>query len=243
MDGVLILLIVLGSVLFLFLMTVIFYKAFFKRFWDIVLSFLAIVLLSPLYLLLTIAVRIGMGKPILFAQERIGRKGRIFKLYKFRSMTNDTDNNGNLLDESIRLTKFGTFLRSTSLDELPELFAILSGKMSIIGPRPQPKYYGPYYTEEEFHIYDVRGGLLPPDSLGGKPICSWDEQFKYELYYVKHVSLFLDLKVLFSTFLVLVRRLKTNYGLDERPHLNEYRESWNVPKELIDEWSRKGVGE
>jgi lipopolysaccharide/colanic/teichoic acid biosynthesis glycosyltransferase len=113
--------------------------------------------------------------------------------------------------------------------------------MSIIGPRPQPKYYGPYYTEEEFHIYDVRGGLLPPDSLGGKPICTWEEQFKYELFYVNHVSLFLDLRVLFYTFLVLVRRLKTNYGLDERPHLNEYRATWNVSENEINKWNNKGV--
>lgn len=241
MEEIPILLFVFGSIIILFVLTALFYKVFFKRFWDIVLSLIAIIVFSPLYLIITIAVRIGMGKPVFFSQERIGRKGQIFKLYKYRSMTNETDENGELLDESLRLTKFGTLLRSSSLDELPELFAILTGRMSIIGPRPQPKYYGPYYTEEEFHIYDVRGGLLPPDSLGGKPICTWEEQFKYELFYVNHVSLFLDLRVLFYTFLVLVRRLKTNYGLDERPHLNEYRATWNVSENEINKWNNKGV--
>lgn len=241
MEEIPILLFVFGSIIILFVLTALFYKVFFKRFWDIVLSLIAIIVFSPLYLIITIAVRIGMGKPVFFSQERIGRKGKIFKLYKYRSMTNETDENGELLDESLRLTKFGTLLRSSSLDELPELFAILTGRMSIIGPRPQPKYYGPYYTEEEFHIYDVRGGLLPPDSLGGKPICTWEEQFKYELFYVNHVSLFLDLRVLFYTFLVLVRRLKTNYGLDERPHLNEYRATWNVSENEINKWNNKGV--
>jgi len=236
-----ILLIVIGGLLLLFGLTVIFYRHFFKRFWDIVLSGLAIIILSPIYIFLTIAVRIGMGKPVLFSQERIGKHGKLFRLYKYRSMTNATDENGNLLDESQRLTKFGTLLRSSSLDELPELFAIFTGKMSIIGPRPQPKYYGPYYTEEEFHIYDVRGGLLPPDSLCGKPMCSWEEQFKYELYYVNNVSFFLDIKVVLYTFLILVKRFKTNYGLDERPHLNEYRADWNIPQEKLDEWNNKEI--
>lgn len=241
MESIPIIIMILGSLAFLFLATALFYKAFFKRFWDFVLSLLGIIVLSPLFLVLSIIVRIRMGKPVLFSQERIGKGCRIFKLYKYRSMTNETDENGNLLDESLRLTKFGTLLRSSSLDELPELFAILSGKMSIIGPRPQPKYYGPYYTAEELHVFDVRGGLLPPDSLGGKPICTWEEQFKYELYYVNHVSLFLDLKIVFYTFVVLIKRLKTNYGLDERPHLNKYRENWIISEEKNMEWNNKGV--
>ena len=238
MSGISFLFIIIGLIALLFLLTALFYKSFFKRFWDFVLSFLAIIVLSPLFLVLSIVVLSRMGKPVLFSQYRIGRNGKLFKLYKYRSMTNETDENGNLLDESVRLTKFGTILRSSSLDELPELFAILTGKMSIIGPRPQPYYYGPYYTEEEFHIFDVRGGLLPPDSLSGNPICTWEDQFKYELYYVNHVSLFLDLKIVFYTFWIVIRRMKTNYGLDERPHLNEYRANWVIPEEVINQWNK-----
>lgn len=177
-----------------------------------------------------------MGKPVLFSQERIGKNEKIFKLYKFRSMTNAKDKDGNLLDESERLTKFGILLRSSSLDELPELFAILIGKMSFVGPRPQPKYYGPYYTEEELKAFTVRGGLLPPDSMLKIPQCTWEEQLKIEQEYAEKLSLFLDLKIIFCTFIILVKRLKTDYGLDERPHLNEYRSDWVIPDEVKKKW-------
>lgn len=177
-----------------------------------------------------------MGRPILFGQERIGKNEKIFKLYKFRSMTNAKDENGKLLDESRRLTKFGLFLRSSSLDELPELFAILFGKMSIVGPRPQPKYYGPYYTGEERIAHKVRGGLLPPDSLLKKQQCSWEEQLKIEKDYAEKVSMFLDIKIVFCTFIILIQRLKHNYGADDRPKLNEYRKDWIISKEEKEKW-------
>lgn len=180
-----------------------------------------------------------MGKPILFSQERIGKDEKIFKLYKFRSMTYAKDKNGNLLDESERLTKFGILLRSTSLDELPELFSIFIGKMSFVGPRPQPKYYGPYYTDEELKIYTVRGGLIPPDSLCKEAQGTWEEQFKYELNYVDNISLWMDVKIVFYTFLILFKRVKTSYGKDERPHLNEYRSNWDIPKDKIKKWENK----
>lgn len=234
-----ILLIVLGTVLLLFLLTVFLYRPFFKRFWDIILSALAIIILIPVYLIISILVLIFMGKPILFSQKRIGKNEKIFKLYKFRSMTNAKDKDGNLLDESERLTKFGIFLRSTSLDELPELFSIFVGKMSFVGPRPQPKYYGPYYTEEELKIYTVRGGLIPPDSLCKEAQGTWEEQFKYELNYVKNITLWMDIKVIWYTFLILFKRVKTSYGKDERPHLNEYRSDWNIPKETFEKWENK----
>ena len=234
-----ILLIVLGTVLLLFLLTVFLYRPFFKRFWDIILSALAIIILIPVYLIISILVLIFMGKPIVFSQKRIGKNEKIFKLYKFRSMTNAKDKDGNLLDESERLTKFGIFLRSTSLDELPELFSIFVGKMSFVGPRPQPKYYGPYYTEEELKIYTVRGGLIPPDSLCKEAQGTWEEQFKYELNYVKNITLWMDIKVIWYTFLILFKRVKTSYGKDERPHLNEYRSDWNIPKETFEKWENK----
>ena len=231
-----ILLIVLGSVLLLFLLTIVLYKPFFKRFWDIVLSFFAILILSPIFLVLSILVLIFMGHPILFGQERIGKKEKIFKLYKFRSMTNAKDENGKLLDESKRLTKFGLFLRSSSLDELPELFAILFGKMSFVGPRPQPRYYGPYYTEEERIAHKVRGGLLPPDSLLKTQQCSWEEQLRIEKEYAEKVSVFLDIKIVFCTFIILIQRVKHNYGADDRPKLSEYRKDWPISREEKEKW-------
>lgn len=135
------------------------YKLFVKRLLDIILSGIAIVVLSPIYLIISIVVKIQMGSPILFSQDRIGKDEKIFKLYKFRSMTNETDENGELLPEKQRLTKFGIALRSTSLDELPELLMIFKGDMSIVGPRPQPSFYLPYYKEEERKAHSVRGGV------------------------------------------------------------------------------------
>ena len=134
----------------------------FKRLLDVLLSVIAIVLLLPLYLLVTVYVASTMGIPVLFGQERIGKDEKPFMLYKFRSMTNKTDNLGNLLPESERLTKAGILLRNSSLDELPELWSILLGKMSFVGPRPMPTYYGPYFLEKERKRHTVRGGLIPP---------------------------------------------------------------------------------
>ena len=149
------------------------YAKYIKRLLDIVLSLIAIIVLSPVYMIVAIVVRIQMGSPVLFSQDRIGKDEKVFKLYKFRSMTNEKDENGKLLPEKDRLTKFGIALRSTSLDELPELFSILKGDMSIVGPRPQPSFYLPYYKEEERKAHKVRGGLLPPDCLGKEAQCSW----------------------------------------------------------------------
>lgn len=217
------------------------YKKYIKRFLDVLLSLAAIIILSPLYLILAICVRIWMGKPVLFSQERIGKDEKIFKLYKFRSMTNETDEKGVLLPEKDRLTKFGILMRSTSLDELPELFMILKGDMSVIGPRPQPKFYGPYYTEQERLGHTVRGGLLPPDSLGLEVQCDWETQFQYEGYYAQNVSFLLDLKVFFCTFVILFKRLKHNYGADNRPMLHIYRKEMEIPEEVRREWESKGV--
>ena len=217
------------------------YSKFIKRFLDIVLSGFAIVVLSPLYLIIAIIVRVQMGAPILFSQERIGKDETVFKLYKFRSMTNEKDENGKLLPERERLTKFGIALRSTSLDELPELFMIFKGEMSFVGPRPQPIFYLPYYTEEERASHLVRGGLIPPDCLSKEVQCSWETQFKYESYYAKNLSFFLDLKVIFCTFVVLYKRMKKNYGADDRPMLNQYRAGKKFTDEEIRKWARLGI--
>ena len=172
------------------------YKRYIKRLLDIIGSLTAIIILLPVYILIAFAVFFGMGHPVLFAQERIGQGGKIFKLYKFRSMTDARDNEGNLLEEEKRLTKLGIFLRSSSLDELPELFLILKGDMSFIGPRPLPTYYAPYFYKKEWARHKVRGGLIPPDSLSHKVFTTWEEQFEYEVYYAEHVSLLLDIRVM-----------------------------------------------
>lgn len=209
------------------------YKRFIKRFLDIVLSGIAIIVLSPLYLIISIIVRIQMGSPILFSQERIGKDENVFKLKKFRSMTNETDSEGNLLDEQLRLTKFGIALRSSSLDELPELFAIFKGDMSIVGPRPLPTYYGPYYLPGERKRHQVRGGLIPPDGLSKETTPKWEVQFEYDNYYVDNVSFLLDCKIILTTFLILFKRVENNYGAEDRPHLNEYRAWMNLEKEQL----------
>lgn len=199
------------------------YKHFIKRLLDIMLSAFAMVVLLPIYVAITVYVASTMGLPVLFGQMRIGKDEKPFKLYKFRSMTNKRDKDGNLLPESERLTRAGILLRNSSLDELPELWSILVGKMSFVGPRPMPTYYSPYFLPEERKRHTVRGGLIPPDSLSGKAVTTYEEQFKYECDYADHVSLWLDIKVIFTTFKILFKRMEEDYGTCERPHLNVYR--------------------
>ncbi len=209
------------------------YKHFFKRFFDFILSFLALIILSPILLILCILVRIKMGAPIFFKQERVGKNEKIFVMRKFRTMTNEKDETGNLLPNEKRLTKFGKFLRSTSLDELPELFSILKGDMSIIGPRPLLVEYLPYYTEEERHRHDVRGGLTVPEVLHDNVTPTWEEQFAYEVEYAKNVSLWLDIKILFYTVRNLFRRNTSDYGGYERKSLVEERTQENKTEENV----------
>jgi len=211
------------------------YRHFLKRLFDIIGSFILILVLAPVYFVIAIIVMIYMGRPVLFSQMRIGKNEKPFRLYKFRSMTNETDENGNLLDEQQRLTKAGIALRSSSLDELPELFAILKGEMSFVGPRPLPTYYGPYFLEEERKRHKVRGGLIPPDGLCGETTPKWETQFEYDVYYAEHVSFLLDVKVILATFGILFKRVKDNYGAEDRPHLNEYRAYMDEKKEEINE--------
>ena len=199
------------------------YKHFLKRLFDIILSLVAILIFSPIYIIVALCVRIWMGSPIMFSQERIGKGEKIFKMYKFRSMTNARDANGNLLPEKDRLTKFGILLRSSSMDELPELFAILLGDMSFVGPRPLRSVDLPYFKEWERARHKVRGGLIPPDSLSLRTITTYEEQFEYEVYYANNMSFWLDIKVIFATFVILFKRMEDNYGMDDRPHLKDYR--------------------
>lgn len=190
---------------------------------------MALIILSPIFLIVAIYVACTMGLPVLFTQARTGLNGKTFKMYKFRSMSNKKDKEGNLLPENERLTNSGIALRSSSLDELPEIWSIFTGKMSIIGPRPLPTYYEPYYYKEEWERHIVRGGLLPPDSLSRNTTPSWETQLDYDRYYAENLSFGLDCKVLWVTFKILFMRTKENYGICERPHLSAYR------KDLVNE--------
>ena len=173
------------------------YTMFFKRALDVLLSGIAIVLLSPLLIILTILELIYHGRPVLFAQERPGLHGKLFNIYKFRSMTNKTDENGKLLPSDERLTSFGRVIRRLSLDELPELFCIFTGKMSIIGPRPLLPKYLPYYTERHMMRHEMRPGLA---CVPIKPIStwSWNDQFENDIWYIENCDFLIDLKMVFA---------------------------------------------
>lgn len=177
------------------------YERFIKRFFDVLLCSIALVCFCWLYAIIAILVRVKLGSPVLFSQERPGKGEKIFRLYKFRSMTDERDAEGNLLPDEVRLTKFGKFLRSTSLDELPELFNIIKGDMSIIGPRPLLVRYLPYYTEEEHHRHDVRPGLTGLAQVKGRNFITWEETFQYDLEYANHCSFVMDAKIFIGTVL------------------------------------------
>ena len=183
-----------------------FYRKFGKRALDILLSGCAILVLSPVLLIVAILVRTKLGSPVLFHQERPGLNEKIFTLCKFRTMTDERDENGQLLPDSVRLTSFGKFLRSTSLDELPELFNILKGDMSVVGPRPLLVDYLPLYSKRQSHRHDVRPGLTGLAQVKGRNAIGWEERFEWDLRYVRGVSLGLDLYVLAETVKTVFKR-------------------------------------
>ncbi len=191
------------------------YGKFVKRFLDIFISLTAIVLLSPLLLLLWILVRSKLGKPALFTQQRPGKNEKIFKLYKFRSMTDERDDKGELLPDEVRLTSFGKLLRASSLDELPELFNILKGDMSLIGPRPLLVRYLPYYTSQERHRHDVRPGLTGLAQVNGRNALGWEERFAFDLEYVNRLTLGMDLKIIGMTVGKVLKRSGTLSGAEQ----------------------------
>lgn len=182
------------------------YKHFFKRLIDFILSLIALIVLSPVLLIVALLVRTKLGSPVIFKQERPGLNEKIFTLYKFRTMTDAKDEQGNLLPDEIRLTKFGKLLRSTSLDELPELFNILKGDMAIVGPRPLLVRYLPLYNEHQKHRHDVRPGFTGWAQCNGRNAISWEEKFDLDVYYTKHVSLLLDIKIILKTVKVVLFR-------------------------------------
>lgn len=182
------------------------YACFFKRFLDFIFSLLAIIFLSPLLLLLTILGYFKMKGNPFFTQERPGWHEKIFKLVKFRTMTNETDKDGNLLPDEMRLNDYGKFLRSTSLDELPELYNILKGDMSIIGPRPLLVRYLPRYNDEQRHRHDVRPGLTGYAQAHGRNAVTWEEKFKMDVWYTKNVSFKTDWGIFWDTVRVVLKR-------------------------------------
>ncbi|MFP8643701.1 sugar transferase [Priestia aryabhattai] len=182
------------------------YKIFFKRFLDFILSLTAIIILSLVFFIVAILVRIKLGSPILFKQERPGLNGGIFIMYKFRTMTDEKDKKGNLLSDNKRLTRFGRFLRSTSLDELPELFNILKGDMSIIGPRPLLVQYLPLYNKHQKRRHEVRPGLSGLAQISGRNAISWEKKFDLDIEYVDNISFIGDFKIILLTIKkVLIR--------------------------------------
>lgn len=182
------------------------YKRFVKRCLDFVLSLIALIILSPVLLIVALLVRCKLGSPIIFKQQRLGLHEKIFCMYKFRTMTDAKDEQGNLLPDEVRLTRFGKALRSTSLDELPELFNILKGDMAIVGPRPLLVQYLSRYNERQHHRHDVRPGFTGLAQVNGRNSISWQEKFEWDVKYAEQVSFWMDVKIIAKTVGVVLKR-------------------------------------
>ena len=225
MEWYWILLIVIGVLVLWVLLSVIFYKQCFKRFYDLFLSGLAIVILSPLLILMIIIGSIAMRGNPFFVQARPGKNERIFRLIKFRSMDDRKDENGNLLPDDERLNAYGKFIRKTSLDELPELFNIFAGDMSIVGPRPLLIEYLPWYTEAEKHRHDVRPGLTGWAQVNGRNNVNWDERFALDVEYINSISVFMDLKILLLTALKVLKHSDIAVDTSEEGNMAKIRKT------------------
>lgn len=197
------------------------YCRYIKRLLDILLSGCALIVLSPVLLIVAILVRTKLGSPVIFCQKRPGKDEKIFKMYKFRSMTDERDEDGNLLPDEVRLTKFGRLLRSTSLDELPELWNIFKGDMSIVGPRPLLVKYLPLYNEDQRRRHDVRPGLTGLAQVSGRNAITWEEKFSHDVRYVEKVSFFLDVRIVMLT----VKKVLKHEGIssDSSATMEEFR--------------------
>lgn len=196
---------------------------FFKRTADLVSSVLLLLVIAPLMVVLSVIVRLKLGGPVFFKQARTGMNMKTFHMIKFRTMTSECDEHGELLPDEKRQTPFGVWLRNTSLDELPELFNIIKGDMSVIGPRPLPVSYDAYYYEREKSRFNVRGGLITPDCIDPDPMISWDEQLEYDADYGSDLTISKDMKVFFSVFRILCSRSQADYGAVVRKPLNVER--------------------
>ena len=203
------------------------YEKYIKRLLDLLMSLLIFIILLPVLLVIAFLVRIKLGSPIIFSQERPGKinpktgKEEIFKLYKFRTMTNEKDEKGNLLSDDIRLTRFGNMLRRTSLDELPELINIIKGDMSIIGPRPLLVKYLPYYTDIERQRHTIRPGLTGYAQVHGRNEISWEKKFELDVWYVNHLTFITDIKIVLDTIRVVFSH--SGVSLNALEDFDEYR--------------------
>ena len=177
-----------------------------KRFIDVIAAFLGIIFLSPVLLIVTLLVRSQLGKPVIFKQQRPGLNGKPFNMMKFRTMTNEVDGKGNLLSNEQRMTTFGKFLRSTSLDEFPELINVLRGDMSLVGPRPLLMDYLPFYNEDQARRHEVKPGITGWAQVNGRNAISWEQKFDYDVWYVENQSFWLDIKILFLTVIKVFKR-------------------------------------
>ena len=197
------------------------YQKYVKRILDIALSGAAIIVLSPVMGVTTILVKKKLGSPVIFKQKRPGKDEKIFAMYKFRTMTDERDEKGELLPDGVRLTKFGKMLRSTSLDELPELFNIFKGDMSLVGPRPLLVKYLPLYNQKQRHRHDLRPGLTGLAQVNGRNAITWEEKFAYDLIYVENSKLSLDVKIMIKTVVSVL--CKKNINANENTTCEEYK--------------------
>lgn len=191
-----------------------FYTRFGKRLFDLALTIPGLILISPALALIALLVRVKLGSPVLFRQTRPGLHGKPFTIYKFRTMTDERDADGNLLPDKERLTRLGRFMRSTSLDELPELFNVLKGNMSLVGPRPLRMEYLPLYSREQFRRHETPPGITGWAQVNGRNVITWEEKFKLDVWYTDNCSLHLDIKILFLTFIKILKREGINAGED-----------------------------
>jgi len=199
------------------------YRLFIKRLLDFILALIGIILLSPIYLIVAILVRVKLGSPVIFKQERPGKDEKIFKMYKFRSMTSEIDEEGNLLPDDVRLTSFGKKLRATSLDELPELFNILKGDMSIVGPRPQLVKDMIFMTDEQRKRHLVRQGLTGLAQVNGRNSITWEEKINYDLEYTNNITFFNDVKIIIKTIVKVFRKEDVSAdGMETAEDLGDY---------------------
>ena len=199
------------------------YRRFIKRILDFTISLISLIIFSPIFIVVVVLVRVKLGSPVFFCQKRPGKDEKIFTIYKFRSMTDKRDENGNLCSDDIRLTSFGRKLRATSLDELPQLLNVIKGDMAIVGPRPLMVEYLPYYTEEEKIRHTVRPGITGLAQVRGRNSISWEEKFSFDIQYVNKMSLMFDLKIIMETVSKVIKKSDIGQGEECPEYLNVLR--------------------
>jgi len=190
------------------------YRKYFKRILDFVLALIALIILSPLMLVIAVMVRVKLGRPVIFKQERPGKDEKIFTIYKFRTMTDEKDENGELLPDIQRLTRFGKVLRATSIDELPELFNVIKSDMSLVGPRPLLVEYLDKYSDEQLRRHDVKPGITGLAQVSGRNSISWENKFNYDIWYVDNIGFLLDIKILILTIVKVFGRENIDQSKD-----------------------------